>query len=101
MVIDEYPYLASSYKTLSSLLQTYIDTHKDTSKLFLILCGSSLSFMENQVLGYKSPLFGRRTAQFKIMPFEFLRLKNILQTLIVTIWQLSMASPEEYRYIYL
>src|SRR5674476_308571 len=36
MVIDEYPYLASSYKTISSLLQTYIDNHKDTSKLFLI-----------------------------------------------------------------
>lgn len=71
MVIDEYPYLASSYKTISSLLQTYIDKYKDTSKLFLILCGSSLSFMENQVLGYKSPLFGRRTAQFKITPFEF------------------------------
>jgi AAA+ ATPase superfamily predicted ATPase len=27
--------------------------------------------MENQVLGYQSPLFGRRTAQFKISPFDF------------------------------
>jgi AAA+ ATPase superfamily predicted ATPase len=40
-------------------------------KLFLILCGSSMSFMENQVLAYKSPLYGRRTAQFKIAPFNF------------------------------
>jgi AAA+ ATPase superfamily predicted ATPase len=71
MVIDEYPYLASSYKGISSLLQVYIDKFKNTSKLFLILCGSSLSFMENQVLGYQSPLFGRRTAQFKIHPFDF------------------------------
>ena len=39
--------------------------------MFLILCGSSLSFMEEQVLGYESPLFGRRTCQFKILPFEF------------------------------
>ena len=37
----------------------------------IILCGSSLSFMENQVLGYQSPLYGRRTAQFRIMPFDF------------------------------
>lgn len=37
----------------------------------LILCGSSLSFMENQVLGYQSPLYGRRTAQMKILPFTF------------------------------
>ena len=69
--IDEYPYLAASYNGVSSLLQTCIDKYKDSSKLFLILCGSSLSFMENQVLGYKSPLFGRRTAQFRIMPFEY------------------------------
>ena len=27
--------------------------------------------MENQVLGYKSPLYGRRTAQFKINAFNF------------------------------
>ncbi|NCB42111.1 MAG: ATP-binding protein [Clostridia bacterium] len=71
LVIDEYPYVAKSYKAITSILQTLIDGHKDTSKLFLILCGSSMSFMEEQVLGYKSPLYGRRTSQFKILPFEF------------------------------
>lgn len=75
-VIDEYPYIAGSYKALSSILQILIDRNKNTSKMFLILCGSSLSFMENQVLGYKSPLFGRRTCQYKIMPFEFFEIKN-------------------------
>ena len=75
-VIDEYPYIAGSYIALSSILQIMIDRNKDTSKMFLILCGSSLSFMENQVLGYKSPLFGRRTCQYKIMPFEFFEIKN-------------------------
>jgi hypothetical protein len=70
-VIDEYPYLAQSYRGVSSLLQTCIDRHKGDSKLFIILCGSSLSFMENQVLGYKSPLYGRRTAQLRVLPFDF------------------------------
>ena len=70
-VIDEYPYLAEAYRGISSLLQIKIDHNKDNSKLMIILCGSSMSFMENQVLGYKSPLFGRRTAQFKILPFNF------------------------------
>jgi AAA+ ATPase superfamily predicted ATPase len=70
-VIDEYPYLAAAYKGISSLLQTCIDKYKDTSRLFLILCGSSLSFMEHQVLGYQSPLYGRRTAQYKILPFDY------------------------------
>ena len=70
-VIDEYPYVAKAYKAFSSIIQTMIDKYKDTSKLYLILCGSSMSFMEEQVLGYKSPLYGRRTAQFRILPFDF------------------------------
>jgi len=71
LVIDEFPYLAESYRGVSSLLQILIDHNKDSSKLMIILCGSSMSFMENQVLGYKSPLYGRRTAQFKVLPFTF------------------------------
>ena len=71
LVIDEYPYLANSVKGISSILQAQIDMRFKESKLFLILCGSSMSFMEYQVLGYKSPLYGRRTAQFRIQPFSF------------------------------
>ena len=48
-----------------------IDKYKDTSKLMLILCGSSMSYMEDHVLAYKAPLYGRRTAQMKILPFDF------------------------------
>lgn len=71
LVIDEYPYLANADKSTSSVLQMYIDQKLKNSKLYLILCGSSMSFMENQVLGYQSPLYGRRTAQFKIKPFDY------------------------------
>lgn len=71
VVIDEFPYLAASYPSISSMLQSHIDQCWKNGKLFLILCGSSMSFMEEQVLGYKSPLYGRRTAQFKIKPFTY------------------------------
>ncbi|MDR1271668.1 MAG: ATP-binding protein [Clostridiales Family XIII bacterium] len=71
LVIDEYPYLADGYRPISSIVQTHIDDQFKGSKLFLILCGSSTSFMEEQVLSYKSPLYGRRTAQFKVLPFSF------------------------------
>ena len=71
LVIDEYPYVARSSKSLASTLQLLIDKYKDTSKLMLILCGSSMSYMEDEVLAYKSPLYGRRTAQMKILPFSF------------------------------
>lgn len=70
-VIDEYPYLAKSEQSISSRLQHIIDRTWQNSKLFLILCGSSMSFMENQVLGYESPLYGRRTAQYKIKALTY------------------------------
>lgn len=71
LTIDEYPYVARSSKSLASTLQLLIDKYKDTSKLMLILCGSSMSYMEDHVLAYKAPLYGRRTAQMKILPFDF------------------------------
>lgn len=81
LVIDEYPYVARASKSLASTLQLLIDRNKETSRLFLILCGSSMSYMEDKVLAYKAPLYGRRTAQLKIQPFEFFEacysLKNL------------------------
>lgn len=71
LVIDEYPYVARSSKSLASTIQMLIDKYKDTSKMMLILCGSSMSYMEDNVLAYKAPLYGRRTAQMKILPFDF------------------------------
>lgn len=68
LVIDEYPYVARASKSFASTLQMLIDQHKDRSRLMLILCGSSMSYMEDQVLAYKAPLYGRRTAQMKIQP---------------------------------
>lgn len=71
LAIDEYPYIAKDDRSLGSVLQMLIDKYKDTSKLFLILCGSSMSYMEDHVLAYKAPLYGRRTAQFRVEPFDF------------------------------
>lgn len=71
LAIDEYPYVARSSKSLASTLQLLIDKYKDNSKLMLILCGSSMSYMEDHVLAYKAPLYGRRTAQMKLLPFDF------------------------------
>lgn len=70
-VIDEYPYLASSERSVSSILQNAIDGQFSKTKMMMILCGSSMSFMENQVLGYQSPLYGRRTGQIRLKPFDY------------------------------
>ena len=71
LIIDEYPYAAMANKSLNSTLQHIIDYQFKHTNIFLILCGSSMSFMENQVLGEKSPLFGRRTGQLKINPLDY------------------------------
>ena len=70
-VIDEYPYLAKADESVSSRLQHIIDKVWQNTGLFVILCGSSMSFMENQVLGYESPLYGRRTGQLKIQALSY------------------------------
>ncbi|MFD3158708.1 ATP-binding protein (plasmid) [Haloimpatiens sp. FM7330] len=69
--MDEFPYVAMSNKSIPSLLQNLIDHELKDTKLYIVICGSSMSFMEKEVLSYKSPLYGRRTAQLKIEPFDF------------------------------
>lgn len=70
-IIDELPYLVEQAPSLLSMMQKAIDNMWLSGQLFLILCGSSISFMENEVLGEKSPLFGRRTAQLALQPFAY------------------------------
>ncbi len=77
-VIDEYPYLAENYPEISSIIQKYCDHIWSESNLHIILCGSSMSFMERQVLGAKSPLYGRRTSQIKLKPFNFIESSELL-----------------------
>lgn len=71
LVIDELPYWAEKDESILSVFQKYIDTAWQNQNLMLILCGSTLSFMENKVLSEKSPLFGRRTSQIRLEPFDY------------------------------
>ncbi|MEO0652926.1 MAG: ATP-binding protein [Planctomycetota bacterium] len=70
VVLDEFPYLCEANKGLPSLLQKFWDVRGKRSQLMLVLCGSQVSFMENEVLSEKSPLFGRRTAQRRLQPLR-------------------------------
>ena len=71
LVIDEFPYLVRKNKALLSELQHLIDHRLKNGSLFMILCGSYMGFMEKEVLGSKSPLFGRRTGQLHMKPFNY------------------------------
>jgi len=76
LVLDEFPYLCSSDPALPSVLQRIWDEVGKDSKLFLILCGSFIAFMEREVLGHKSPLYGRRTGQLLVHPLSLRTLKG-------------------------
>jgi hypothetical protein len=76
LVLDEFPYLCSSEPALPSVLQRIWDEVGKDSELSLILCGSFISFMEREVLGHKSPLYGRRTGQLLVYPLSFRTLKG-------------------------
>lgn len=71
VVIDEFPYLISINPAIPSILQRFWDEQLSSGQIFLILCGSYISVMEQKVLGYKSPLYGRRTGQILLLPFTF------------------------------
>lgn len=72
LIFDEFQWSAGASPELPSVLQSLWDrSWKRAGNVLLILCGSFLGFMEREVLGAKSPLYGRRTAQIHLMPFDF------------------------------
>lgn len=72
LIVDEFPFLAETNPSIKSILQHKIDHDWKDRNLFLILCGSSVSFMLNDVMGYKSPLYGRSTGSMEVQPFDYL-----------------------------
>jgi len=70
-VIDEFPFLMTANKAIPSIFQKGWDEYLQNTKVFLILCGSSIAMMEKGTLSYKSPLYGRRTGQWKLDPLNF------------------------------
>lgn len=71
IIIDEFPFLAESNISIMSQLQHIIDHEWKLKNLLLILCGSSISFMQNEVVGYKSPLYGRATEIMELKSFDY------------------------------
>ena len=71
LVIDEFPYLVKTNSAFPSVLQNAWDEIMQDRNIMLILCGSLISMMQKHALSYDSPLYGRRTAQIRLMPLPF------------------------------
>ena len=72
LVLDEFQWIVESSPELPSILQEFWDLDwQHSNQVLLILCGSYIGFMEREVLGKESPLFGRRTGQILLKPFSY------------------------------
>ncbi|MFO8110142.1 MAG: ATP-binding protein [Thermoplasmata archaeon] len=75
IALDEFPYLINGDGRTLSHYQKLWDEYLSKEDIVLVLIGSSISIMENEVLNYKSPLFGRRTKQMEVkdLPIQCLK----------------------------
>lgn len=71
VALDEFSYLVDADDTIPSVFQTIQDAVLAETDISLVLAGSSISMMEEGVLSYESPLYGRRTGQWELGPLEF------------------------------
>ena len=71
IIYREFPYAAIAEPSLPSALQIAVDHGLLATNMTIILAGSNEGFMESEVLGRKSRLYGRRTAQIRLLPFDY------------------------------
>ena len=71
VVIDEFPYAVAGNGALPSILQNTWDETLSREDVMIVLCGSSISFMEDELLSEKNPLYGRATGIWKMLPLEY------------------------------
>ncbi|MFR7798917.1 MAG: AAA family ATPase [Collinsella sp.] len=71
VIFDEFPYLVKSDPSLPSVLQNLWDHTLRHANLMIVICGSAMSFIEKELLGEKSPLYGRATGILKMLPMPY------------------------------
>lgn len=71
IIIDEFTYLYNSCPAYDSGLQNAIDRILKKKNIFLILCGSEVSVIEDLFDNTAKPLYGRKTADIKLQPFTY------------------------------
>ena len=71
IVIDEFPYMCKSNRSIPSILQNLWDAELKDQNVMIILCGSAMSFIEKELLSEKNPLYGRATGIYKMKEMGF------------------------------
>ena len=71
VVLDEFPYMCNGNGSIPSILQNLWDNVLKDANVMVILCGSSMSFIEKDLLAEKNPLYGRATGIYKMEEMGF------------------------------
>ena len=71
IAIDEFQYAVKADPNLKIEIQALWDTCLSKNNVMLILCGSSLTSMNNLAGGMRSPLYGRNSLDLMVMPLTF------------------------------
>jgi hypothetical protein len=71
IIIDEFPYMVKSNPEISSILQALWDEKLQYEDIMLVLSGSSMSFIEHELLAEKNPLYGRATGILQMKEMDF------------------------------
>lgn len=71
VVIDEFPYMCKENSSIPSILQNLWDEVLKDENVMIILCGSSMSFIEKELLAEKNALYGRATGIYKMKEMSF------------------------------
>ena len=71
VVFDEFQYIPMRDESFMSVLQRWWDEVFSKMGIKMILCGSYIGMIEKIALTQNSPLYGRRTGQYQILPLDF------------------------------
>ncbi len=80
IVLDEFQYLLKANPAVLSDLQKVIDEILIKTKIKLILLGSSIGIFTNDVLNYRSPLYGRNLKKWKLTPLAFFEVMDLFKS---------------------
>lgn len=75
VAIDEFPYMVNGNRSIPSLLQNLWDHEIKDLNIFVIITGSSVGIMFDDILGSNNPLYGRISGSYKLdeLPIEELK----------------------------
>lgn len=80
IVLDEFTYAINAYPDLPNKLQAVWDHKLKDRSVMLVLSGSHVGMMEDEVLAQRSPLYGRATGRLKLRQLSFCDVRTLFPT---------------------